>query len=29
VFGLFRTLVSATIGAILILFIWHQVPHRA
>lgn len=28
VFGFFRTLVSAIIGAILILFIWHQVPHR-
>jgi uncharacterized membrane protein YeaQ/YmgE (transglycosylase-associated protein family) len=27
VFGFFRTLV-AIIGAILILFIWHQVPHR-
>jgi uncharacterized membrane protein YeaQ/YmgE (transglycosylase-associated protein family) len=25
VFGFFRTLVAATIGAILILFIWHRV----
>jgi uncharacterized membrane protein YeaQ/YmgE (transglycosylase-associated protein family) len=29
VFGFIRTLVAATIGAILILFIWHRVPHRA
>jgi uncharacterized membrane protein YeaQ/YmgE (transglycosylase-associated protein family) len=29
VFGFFRTLISATIGAILILFLWHRVPHRA
>jgi uncharacterized membrane protein YeaQ/YmgE (transglycosylase-associated protein family) len=28
VFGFFRTLVAATIGAILILFVWHQVPQR-
>jgi uncharacterized membrane protein YeaQ/YmgE (transglycosylase-associated protein family) len=27
VFGFFRTLISATIGAILILFVWHRVPH--
>lgn len=28
VFGFFRTLVSATIGAILILFVWHRVQNR-
>jgi uncharacterized membrane protein YeaQ/YmgE (transglycosylase-associated protein family) len=28
VFGFFRTLVAATIGAILILFLWHRMPHR-
>ena len=28
VFGFFRTLVAATIGAILILFVWHRVPQR-
>jgi uncharacterized membrane protein YeaQ/YmgE (transglycosylase-associated protein family) len=25
VFGFFRTLVAATIGAVLILFVWHRV----
>jgi uncharacterized membrane protein YeaQ/YmgE (transglycosylase-associated protein family) len=29
VFGFFRTLVAATIGAILILFVWHRMPQRA
>jgi uncharacterized membrane protein YeaQ/YmgE (transglycosylase-associated protein family) len=29
VFGFFRTLVAATIGAILILFVWHRVSNRA
>ncbi|MGE0037972.1 MAG: GlsB/YeaQ/YmgE family stress response membrane protein [Xanthobacteraceae bacterium] len=29
VFGFFRTLIAATIGAILILFIWHRVRQRA
>jgi uncharacterized membrane protein YeaQ/YmgE (transglycosylase-associated protein family) len=29
VFGFFRTLVAATIGAILILFVWHRIPQRA
>ena len=29
VFGFFRTLVAAIIGAILILFIWHRVRQRA
>ena len=29
VFGFFRTLVAATIGAILILFVWHRAPRRA
>ena len=29
VFGFIRTLVAATIGAILILFIWHRVRQRA
>jgi uncharacterized membrane protein YeaQ/YmgE (transglycosylase-associated protein family) len=29
VFGFIRTLVAAIIGAILILFVWHRVPHRA
>ena len=29
VFGFTRTLVAAIIGAILILFVWHRVPHRA
>ena len=28
VFGFFRTLIAATIGAILILFVWHRVPQR-
>jgi uncharacterized membrane protein YeaQ/YmgE (transglycosylase-associated protein family) len=28
VFGFFRTLVAATIGAILILFVWHRVRHQ-
>jgi uncharacterized membrane protein YeaQ/YmgE (transglycosylase-associated protein family) len=28
VFGFFRTLVAATIGAILILFLWHRMHHR-
>ena len=28
VFGFFRTLVAATIGAILILFVWHRAPQR-
>ena len=29
VFGFFRTLVAAIVGAILILFIWHRVRQRA
>jgi uncharacterized membrane protein YeaQ/YmgE (transglycosylase-associated protein family) len=29
VFGFFRTLVAATVGAILILFVWHRAPQRA
>jgi uncharacterized membrane protein YeaQ/YmgE (transglycosylase-associated protein family) len=29
VFGFFRTLIAATVGAILILFIWHRVRQRA
>lgn len=29
VFGFFRTLIAATIGAILILFVWHRVRQRA
>jgi uncharacterized membrane protein YeaQ/YmgE (transglycosylase-associated protein family) len=29
VFGFIRTLVAAIIGAILILFVWHRVQHRA
>jgi len=29
VFGFFRTLIAATIGAILILFVWHRIPQRA
>ena len=29
VFGFIRTLVAATIGAILILFVWHCVRHPA
>lgn len=29
VFGFFRTLVSAIVGAILILFIWHRLRPRA
>jgi uncharacterized membrane protein YeaQ/YmgE (transglycosylase-associated protein family) len=29
VFGFIRTLIAAIIGAILILFVWHRVPHRA
>ena len=29
VFGFFRTFVAATIGAILILFVWHRAPRRA
>lgn len=29
VFGFFRTLISATVGAILILFIWHRLRQRA
>lgn len=29
VFGFFRTLVAATIGAILILYLWHRAPQRA
>jgi len=29
VFGFIRTLVAAIVGAILILFVWHRVPHRA
>jgi len=29
VFGFFRTLIAATVGAILILFIWHRVRRRA
>ena len=29
VFGFFRTLVAATIGAVLILFVWHRAPRRA
>jgi uncharacterized membrane protein YeaQ/YmgE (transglycosylase-associated protein family) len=29
VFGFFRTLIAATIGAILILFIWHRVRRTA
>jgi uncharacterized membrane protein YeaQ/YmgE (transglycosylase-associated protein family) len=28
VFGFFRTLVAASIGAILILFVWHRVSSR-
>jgi len=28
VFGFVRTLVSATIGAILLLFVWHNLHHR-
>ena len=28
VFGFFRTLVTAIIGAILILFVWHRIPQR-
>ena len=28
VFGFFRTLMAATIGAILILFVWHRVRHQ-
>jgi uncharacterized membrane protein YeaQ/YmgE (transglycosylase-associated protein family) len=28
VFGFFRTLIAATIGAILILFVWHRAPQR-
>jgi uncharacterized membrane protein YeaQ/YmgE (transglycosylase-associated protein family) len=28
VFGFFRTLVAATIGAILILFVWHRAPRH-
>ena len=28
IFGFIRTLVSAIIGAILILFVWHRVPQR-
>ncbi len=29
VFGFFRTLIAATIGAILLLFVWHRVRQRA
>jgi uncharacterized membrane protein YeaQ/YmgE (transglycosylase-associated protein family) len=29
VFGFFRTLIAATIGAIVLLFIWHRVRQRA
>jgi uncharacterized membrane protein YeaQ/YmgE (transglycosylase-associated protein family) len=29
VFGFFRTLVSATVGAIVILFIWYRLRQRA
>jgi uncharacterized membrane protein YeaQ/YmgE (transglycosylase-associated protein family) len=29
VFGFFRTLVAASIGAILILFVWHRVSNRS
>lgn len=29
VFGFFRTLIAATVGAILILFVWHRVRQRA
>jgi uncharacterized membrane protein YeaQ/YmgE (transglycosylase-associated protein family) len=29
VFGFFRTLISATVGAILILFVWHWLRQRA
>ena len=28
VFGFFRTLVAAIIGAVLILFVWHQMHRR-
>ena len=28
VFGFFRTLVAATIGAVLILFLWHRAPRH-
>jgi len=28
VFGFFRTLIAATIGAILILFVWHRAPQH-
>jgi uncharacterized membrane protein YeaQ/YmgE (transglycosylase-associated protein family) len=28
VFGFFRTLVAATIGAVLILFVWHRMQKR-
>jgi uncharacterized membrane protein YeaQ/YmgE (transglycosylase-associated protein family) len=28
VFGFFRTLIAATLGAILILFVWHRAPQR-
>ena len=29
VFGFFRTLVSATVGAIVILFVWREIRSRA
>ena len=29
VFGFFRTLVAATIGAVLILFVWHRLRRQA
>jgi uncharacterized membrane protein YeaQ/YmgE (transglycosylase-associated protein family) len=29
VFGFFRTLAAATVGAILILFVWHRVRRQA